>query len=63
MNAALDRMSEAFEAERRFVADAAHELRTPLTVLSLRLQEARVTSSPDWQQIDQDITQMSRVVT
>ncbi len=62
MNGALDRMSQAFDAERRFVADAAHELRTPLTVLSLRLQEARVGESPNWNQIDDDVAQMSRLV-
>ncbi len=32
-NAMLDRLDEAFTAERRFVSDASHELRTPLTAL------------------------------
>jgi two-component system sensor histidine kinase QseC len=63
VNLALDRMAQAFEAERRFVADAAHELRTPLTVLSLRLQQARLRPTPDWTEIDQDVMHMSRVVT
>ena len=31
MNRMLDRLTEAGERQRRFVADAAHELRTPLT--------------------------------
>lgn len=62
VNAALDRMAQALESERRFVADAAHELRTPLTVLSLRLQEARLSASPDWNLLDQDVAQMSRLV-
>lgn len=62
VNGALDRMAQAFTVERRFVADAAHELRTPLTVLSLRLQEARLNESPDWNRLDQDVAQMSRVV-
>lgn len=62
VNGALDRLARAFAAERRFVADAAHELRTPLTVLSLRLQEARLSASPDWKRIDRDVAQMSRVV-
>jgi signal transduction histidine kinase len=62
VNAALDRMARAYEAERRFVADAAHELRTPLTVLSLRLQQAHLSGAPNWGQIDQDVAQMTRVV-
>ncbi len=62
VNAALDRMTRAYDAERRFVADAAHELRTPLTVLSLRLQQARASGEPDWAQVDQDLAQVSRVV-
>ncbi len=33
LNAMLVRLDRAFEAQRRFVADASHELRQPLTVL------------------------------
>ncbi|HEX3722133.1 MAG TPA: ATP-binding protein, partial [Nitrolancea sp.] len=32
-NTMLDRLDDAFTAERRFVSDASHELRTPLTAL------------------------------
>ncbi len=32
-NAMLNRLDDAFTAERRFVSDASHELRTPLTAL------------------------------
>ena len=32
-NAMLDRLQEAFVAQRRFVADASHELRTPLAAI------------------------------
>jgi heavy metal sensor kinase len=32
-NAMLDRLHAAFEAQRRFVADASHELRTPLATI------------------------------
>lgn len=37
VNASLARVSEAFEHERRFLADAAHELRTPIAVLRGRV--------------------------
>ena len=33
LNAMLGRLGRAFQAQRRFVADASHELRSPLTVL------------------------------
>ncbi len=32
-NAMLDRLHKVFEAQRRFVADAAHEMQTPLSVI------------------------------
>ena len=32
-NHMLDRLSQAFEGQREFIADASHELRTPLTVI------------------------------
>ncbi len=63
VNQALDRLTLAYEAERRFTADAAHELRTPLAVLSLRLQRAR--SQPDgieWLAIDADLAAMRRLI-
>jgi two-component system sensor histidine kinase QseC len=63
VNGALDRMEAAYEAERRFTADAAHELRTPLSVLSLRLQRARLEGQLDWEAIEGDVRQMSRLVT
>ncbi len=45
MNGMLDRLHEAGERQRRFVADAAHELRTPLTRI-------RTTVEVDLQQPD-----------
>jgi two-component system sensor histidine kinase QseC len=63
VNGALDRMAEAFAAERRFTENAAHELRTPLAVLGLRLQRARQSAAaPDWAAIEQDMAQMNRLV-
>ncbi len=41
LNAMLEALEEALEAERRFVNDASHELRTPLTLLKTRVQLAR----------------------
>jgi two-component system sensor histidine kinase QseC len=63
VNGALDRMAEAFAAERRFTENAAHELRTPLAVLGLRLQRARQSAAaPDWDAIERDMAQMNRLV-
>jgi two-component system sensor histidine kinase QseC len=63
VNGALDRMEAAYEAERRFTADAAHELRTPLSVLSVRLQRARIDGATDWDAVEGDLRQMTHVVT
>jgi signal transduction histidine kinase len=38
LNALLQRLGSALDAQRAFVADAAHELRSPLTALKLQLQ-------------------------
>jgi signal transduction histidine kinase len=38
MNAMLDRVENALEAQRRFVADASHELRSPLTRIRSELE-------------------------
>lgn len=62
VNGALERLSDAYEAERRFVADAAHELRTPLAVLSLRLQRAKLDSAFDWTAIEQDTLRVNRLL-
>lgn len=62
VNGALDRLGEAYESERRFVADAAHELRTPLAVLGLRLQRAKLGSILDWAAIDEDVAKMNHLV-
>ncbi|MDE2159894.1 MAG: two-component sensor histidine kinase, partial [Burkholderiales bacterium] len=44
INRLLARVSQAMDAQRRFVADAAHELRSPLTALSL--QAERLAQAP-----------------
>lgn len=48
LNSMLDRIDAAFEAQRRFTADASHELRSPLTVLRGELELAlRRERSPE----------------
>jgi len=38
MDAMLDRLQGAFEAQERFISDVSHELRTPLTIIKGHLQ-------------------------
>ncbi|MDE1932171.1 MAG: HAMP domain-containing histidine kinase, partial [Alphaproteobacteria bacterium] len=57
-----DRLAEAYAAERRITADAAHALRTPLAVLSLRLQRARHRGTIDWPAIENELAQITAMV-
>jgi two-component system sensor histidine kinase QseC len=47
LNALIQRVTEAFENERRFTADAAHELRTPLAALKVQAQVALRAQTAD----------------
>lgn len=62
VNGALDRLSDAYAAERRITADAAHALRTPLAVLSLRLQRARHRGTIDWGVVESELAQITAIV-
>ena len=45
INRLLERLAQAMQTQRAFVADAAHELRSPLTALKLQLQLTECASS------------------
>jgi signal transduction histidine kinase len=47
LNSMLDRLTESFEAQRRFVANASHELRSPLTVIRSEAEVALANPEPD----------------
>lgn len=62
-NGALDRLSRAYQFEKRLTANAAHELRTPLAVLRMRLESARLSSGRplDWGAVQRDFAQIDRL--
>lgn len=56
MNAMLDRLVEAADAQRRFVADASHELRSPLATIRAAHEIAVVhPEATDWSVVHTDV--------
>lgn len=47
LNSLLSRLHDAFEQQRRFMADAAHELRTPVAVIRGEAEVTLAGSAPD----------------
>lgn len=69
LNGMLARLEEAFEEQRRFIADAAHELRTPLAIVkgNLELTQLPQVSEEDRAEarsiMAEEIDRMSRLMT
>ena len=68
-NHMLDRLADAFSAQREFVADASHELRTPLTVVRGQLEVLAAQDNPTGPEVRRterlvqaEITRITRLV-
>ena len=68
-NHMLDRLAEAFDRQRAFIADASHELRTPLTVIRGQLEVLAAQQHPSEEEVRRverlvqaEITRISRLV-
>ena len=59
-NRMLERLSDAFEIQRQFTANAAHELRTPLALMQVQLDLYHSNTHPD---NDADTVHMIKMVT
>ena len=59
-NRMLERLSDAYEIQRQFTANAAHELRTPLALMQVQLDLYHSNGHPD---NDADTVQMIKMVT
>jgi two-component system OmpR family sensor kinase len=67
LNGLLARLGQAFDAQRRFAADAAHELRSPLTALTLQVGLAERAKTPEerataFARVEQGVQRASRLV-
>jgi signal transduction histidine kinase len=51
LDAMLDRLAGAFDAQRRFLANASHELRTPLAVIRAEADVALANPEPDVEEL------------
>jgi len=66
MNGLLRRMRNAFDSQRRFIADAAHELRTPITAVKLQIGNLRGKVDPaaaeELKELEAGVERLNRIV-
>jgi signal transduction histidine kinase len=55
VNAALRRLDEGYERQRRFIASAAHELRTPIAILRAKVEAAQ---APETRRLGRDVERL-----